>query len=498
MAVCVWEGFYFKAEGFADEAEGHHGAVNAGYDVWVHVHGRFCDAVHGVVWTAEGHDDGFVVVFDGDFVGFVVPFGGGVKGVADCTEWYEGAVLIRDWANIHGFGGAVDVHDLGAKGQGNGTFFRCYLIAKGEGIAEDAVFVAAVVTKGEFDFTGTRFVTFHIAAHGAVGGKAGEACCGVEKVKLSGAVACIHEAEVYFAWLEIKLGRGATCVQEGEGNVGFGAYFCIGGAEFNFVVGEFFGNGKEHAVALGIGAVFCGDDEVTPIGSVVFDGEFRFVGVLFAAYAAAVAVNVGGFVGDVVTFAFFVDVVEGTGDGFTAVDFVAVENEFEFRDFAVLWCKGEGLGKFADFLAAAVEAYAHAGGVAVKVHVDWCFLGAHVVAVNFIAKVVSIEGMGYFVAHNFAGAVETFDTDVVVTVWVVVGVKFDVNFTVIGATAVLQREDHFFSGGGSVFLIEGFGEKNFVTVCIVDGNNHFVVSVWVVDVRNGRFFEIKIIGAVVF
>ena len=114
------------------------------------------------------------------------------------------------------------------------------MIAKGEGVAEDAVFVAAVVTKGEFDFTGACFVTFYVAAHGTVGGEAGEVCSG--KVKLSGAVVCIQESEVHLGWFEVQLGGVAAGVQEGEGDVGFGAYFCIGGAEFDFVVGEFFGN----------------------------------------------------------------------------------------------------------------------------------------------------------------------------------------------------------------------------------------------------------------
>ena len=177
VAVGVWEGFYVKAHGFADEAEWYHGAVEAGYDVWGNVHGRLCFAVNGVVGAARGHDDGFVVIFDGDFVGFAVPVAFCVECFDNVAKRYKGAVLVSNWANVHGFGLAVDVDDVGAKGQGNGAFFRVRLVGKGKGVAEYAVFVAVVITKGEFDFTGAGFVAFNVAVHGAVGGEGGEAGC---------------------------------------------------------------------------------------------------------------------------------------------------------------------------------------------------------------------------------------------------------------------------------------------------------------------------------
>ena len=102
--------------------------------------------------------------------------------------------------------------------------------------------------------------------------------------------------------------------------------------------------------------------------------------------------------------------------------------------------------------------------------------------------------MGHFVAHHFAGAVEAFDADVVVAAWVVVGVKFDVNFAVIGAAAVLQGEDHFFSGGGSVFLIEGL-IVNGVPAFIHNNNSECVVAIWVINVWNIGFAKGKFIVA---
>ena len=97
---------HLTAEGFAEEAQRHHGAVVA-VDVRRGVHGLW-GAVDGVVGRADVHDDARAAVNGGDGLGGVVIIHRATKGFCQQAVWNVGAAASDNWLGVGDVADAID------------------------------------------------------------------------------------------------------------------------------------------------------------------------------------------------------------------------------------------------------------------------------------------------------------------------------------------------------------------------------------------------------